>query len=302
MYLKHFKLKRAPFQLRPDENFFYSSLGHARAKALLAYSVWNRDGIAVVTGEAGTGKTTLVRQALARMPVDVYAIAIHQTQLDELEFLRFLLARFGVSAFTFGKAQLLTELNRALVHQRTLGRDVLLILDEAQHLDSRVLEELRFLTGMQFAGKQIFNLILVGQPSLTARLASPEMRQFAQRVRLHFELEALSERETELYVAHRLTLAGADSEGMIEQAAVTMIHEFSSGIPRLINVLADAALTAAFVADTDQVRTSHVQAALDELGWDELKQSRRAADKGTGGVRGSSRHDEILRAIPRRIL
>ncbi|MGF1547058.1 MAG: ExeA family protein [Thiotrichales bacterium] len=302
MYLKHFDLKRAPFQLRPDETFFYSSLGHARAKALLAYSVWNRDGIAVVTGEAGSGKTTLIRQALNRLPSAVTAMVIHQTQLDEIEFLKLILARFGIAAFAFGKAQLITELNRILFQQQTMGRSVLLLVDEAQHLDARVLEELRFLTGIQVAGKQVFNLILFGQPSLAHRLASPELRQFAQRVRLQYELESLSGEESALYIEHRLRLAGAPSEGLFEATAIEVINESAKGIPRLINVLGDAAMTAAFVDDSNQVRAGHVRTALEELGWSGLKQSLRSADTSHTNVRGSGRGDDHLRTIPRRIL
>ncbi len=267
MYEAHFGLERRPFQMKPDGSFLFPSRAHAYARAMLAFTAWNRDGIAVLVGEAGVGKTILIQGLVKRLDPSIAVIVIHQPRLFATEFLRLLLSRFGVDAFRASKAQLIVLLHRVLARCHELGRPVLLIVDEAQHLPIETLEELRFLTEIHFSGEPAFNLILVGQPRLLETIESPAMAQLAQRARLRYTLSGLPEEEVPEYIRHRLQAAGARNLDLFDAAAVALIARLTRGNPRLINILCDAALVAAYLAGVYKVMLAHVRRAADELGW-----------------------------------
>jgi type II secretory pathway predicted ATPase ExeA len=267
MYLKHFDLEKSPFQLAPDAEFLYLSLAHARVKAHMSYTVWKWDGFAVVTGKTGSGKTTLIRQLLARVGKSISVTLIRQTQMNEIEFLRFLLANFGISAYGAEKAELIAQLNSYLIQQVSQGRRVLLVIDEAQHLSPRILEELRILSDIRIKGKQALNLILVGHSSLLRTLRSPQMEQLSQRVRLWFDLKGLSPKETKEYIQYRLAIAGSRLEGVFTDTSIALIHQFSAGIPRMINILCEAAMVAAYVDHEKHVTAKNIRTAIGELQW-----------------------------------
>ncbi|RUM94606.1 MAG: hypothetical protein DSZ28_02365 [Thiothrix sp.] len=267
MYLKHFDLDKSPFQLTPDAEFLYLSLAHARVKAHMSYTVWKWDGFAVVTGKTGSGKTTLVRQLLARVDKSISVTLIRQTQLNEIEFLRFLLANFGVNAYTAEKAELVAQLNSYLIQQKSHGKRVLLVIDEAQHLSPRILEELRLLSDIRVKGEQALNLILVGHSSLLRTLRSPPMEQLSQRVRLWYDLEGLSLKETKEYIQYRLAVAGSRLEGVFTDTSIALIHRFADGIPRMINILCEAAMVAAYVDHEKHVTAKNIRTAIGELQW-----------------------------------
>jgi type II secretory pathway predicted ATPase ExeA len=267
MYLKHFDLKKSPFQLTPDTEFLYLSLAHARVKAHMSYTVWKWDGFAVVTGKTGSGKTTLVRQLLARVDKSVSVMLIRQTQLNEIEFLRFLLANFGIDAFNAEKAELIAQLNSYLIQEKSRGRRVLLVIDEAQHLSPRILEELRLLSDIRVKGEQALNLILVGHTSLLKTLRLPALEQLSQRVRLWFDLKGLSQKETKEYIQYRLAVAGSRLEGVFTDTSVALIHRFSDGIPRMINIICEAAMVAAYVDHEKHVTAKNIKTAIEELQW-----------------------------------
>jgi type II secretory pathway predicted ATPase ExeA len=268
MYLEHFKLKELPFRLSPDPAFLYPSQIHSRAKAYMESTIWFTDGFVVITGEIGAGKTTLIETFLKEIDQEVVVAQINQTQVSPIEFLQTLLAQFGYSPFRMRKAELLATLNNFLIEQYANGRKVLLIVDEAQNLSNKVLEEVRLLSGVETTKDKVLRIILAGQPELNAKLDSPELVQLRQRVRLRFHLSALSEPEMAAYIRHRLGVAGATGE-IFTPDTYPVIYRYTGGIPRLINTLCDTALLAAFAQDLPTVDLATLQNALDELQWQE---------------------------------
>lgn len=268
MYLDHFGLNAFPFNLKPDARFLYPSKAHSRARAYMDYALWSRDGFAVITGRIGTGKTTLVQHLLSRVDDEkVFVVKLHQTQLDEIQFLQALLVKFGVEAFSANKVELLTLINKHLAERHAKGQQVVLIIDEAHHLSARVLEEIRFLSGVEVDNQEVLNVILVGHPELNKTLDSPEMEQLAQRVRLRMHIDGLPENEVKSYIAHRLVVAGG-SPAVFELSTARLICHYTDGIPRLINSLCDTAMIAAYGRDAKAVTPELVMIAVKELGWE----------------------------------
>jgi type II secretory pathway predicted ATPase ExeA len=270
MYLDLFKLRELPFRLSPDPQFLYLSKNHARAKAYMESTIWFTDGFVVITGEIGSGKTTLIETFLREIGPEVVVAQINQTQVSALEFLQAVLVQFGFQPFRMKKAELLATLNQFLVEQYAAQRKVLLIVDEAQNLSSKVLEEVRLLSGVETTKQKVLHIILAGQPELNRKLDSPELRQLMQRVRLRFHLTALSEPDTTEYVRHRLRVAGAGDRDLFEPETFPVIFRYTGGIPRLVNVLCDTALLVAFAKDRETVSTEVLRAAIDELQWVEF--------------------------------
>jgi len=273
MYLEHFGLERQPFQLTPDADFLYLSKAHSRAQSYMEYTVWNRDGFVVITGEIGSGKTTLIQQLLRTIGDNVLIARIYQTQLNEIEFFQAILHELGLNPFKAGKVELISMLNKFLLEQYAEGRQVILIVDEAQNLSKRVLEELRMLTGMETDEDRILNLILVGQPELKNLLDAPGMEQLSQRIRFRFHLEALEEGDIQNYMKHRLDVAGLDKNKsgaipkIIKDECIPVIYRYTGGIPRLINSLCDTALICAYVENRKTVTSKIIEEAVNELQW-----------------------------------
>lgn len=267
MYLEFFHLEEQPFQLTPDPAFLYLSKAHARAKAYMEFAVLNSDGFSVITGEIGSGKTLLVQSLISELGDDVRVARLYQTQLDDVELLRAVLAEFGIKAFRAKKAELLLRLKTFLLEQYKQGRSVILIVDEAQNLSLRSLEEIRLLTGLETEKNKILNIILVGQPELNDVLNSPHLEQLAQRVRLRFHITALSADEMRDYIYHRLAVAGGDGPAIIPEANMPLIYKYTGGVPRLINILCDTSLLSAFVEERPVVEDNVLREAIEELQW-----------------------------------
>jgi general secretion pathway protein A len=267
MYLEPFKLKELPFRLSPDPQFLYLSKQHARAKAYMESTIWFTDGFVVITGEIGSGKTTLIESFLKEVPADVVVAQINQTQVTPIDFLQAVLAQFGFSPFKMRKAELITTLNNFLIEQYAAGRRVLLIVDEAQNLSMRVLEEIRMLSGVETTKEKVLRIILAGQPELNDKLDAPELEQLTQRVRLRFHLQQLSESESRAYIQHRLEVAGAGDRELFSPDTYAEIFRYCGGVPRLINTLCDTAMMAAFTGDRDTVTHADIISAVQELQW-----------------------------------
>ena len=270
MYLEHFGLKELPFRLSPDPAFLYLSKHHARAKAYMESTIWFTDGFVVITGEVGSGKTTLIETFLSELEKDVVVAQINQTQVSVIEFLQSVLVQFGYSPFRMKKAELLATLNEFLIEQYAAGRKVLLIVDEAQNLSNRVLEEIRLLSGVETTKEKVLRIILAGQPELNEKLDSDQLVQLVQRVRLRFHLTALSPEDARHYVLHRLDVAGAQGREIFEEATHALMFRYTGGVPRLVNTLCDTALMGAFALERRMVGIKEVQAAVDELAWHEF--------------------------------
>jgi general secretion pathway protein A len=267
MYLEPFKLKELPFRLSPDPQFLYLSKQHARAKAYMESTIWFTDGFVVITGEIGSGKTTLIESFLKEVPADVVVAQINQTQVSPIDFLQAVLVQFGFSPFKMRKAELIATLNNFLIEQYAAGRKVLLIVDEAQNLSMRVLEEIRMLSGVETTKEKVLRIILAGQPELNSKLDAPALEQLTQRVRLRFHLQTLSEAETQAYIQHRLDVAGAGDRELFTPDTYVEIYRYTGGVPRLINTLCDTAMMAAFTADRAVVTRRDIATAVEELRW-----------------------------------
>jgi general secretion pathway protein A len=273
MYLELFKLHELPFRLSPDPQFLYLSKQHARAKAYMESTIWFTDGFVVITGEIGAGKTTLIETFLRELQTDAVVAQINQTQLSPTAFLQTVLVQFGFSPFNMKKPEVLTTLNQFLVDQHIAGRKVLLIVDEAQNLSPRVLEEVRMLSGIETTKEKVLRIILAGQPELNEKLNSPELVQLTQRVRLRFHLTALTKIETSAYIDHRLEVAGSQGRRIFADETYPTIYKYTGGVPRLINTLCDTCLMAAFGRDRDTVSVEDLDAAIHELQWVEFATS-----------------------------
>ena len=269
MYLESFGLKEHPFRLSPDPRFLFLSKQHARARAYMESTVWFSDGFVVVTGEIGAGKTTLLEQFLSELDDTVSVARIHQTQVTSVQFLQSLLAQFGLRPFNMRKAELLDALGTHLRGLLAEGRRVVIVVDEAQNLDTTVLEEIRMLSDVGPGAGRVVSIILMGQPELNHALDSPELEQLAQRTRLRFHLKALSEEETEAYIRHRLAIAGAEHE-IFAAEVFPLVYRFTGGVPRLINTLCDTAMLVAFGEERSTVGPDELREAVDELQWSDF--------------------------------
>ncbi|MGE0029671.1 MAG: AAA family ATPase [Steroidobacteraceae bacterium] len=267
MYLEHFQLTELPFRLSPDPAFLYLSKHHARAKAYMESTIWFTDGFVVITGEIGSGKTTLIETFLRELEKDVVVAQVAQTQVSPIEFLQAVLVQFGFSPFKMRKAELLATLNQFLVEQYAAGRKVLLIVDEAQNLSNRVLEEIRLLSGVETTKEKVLRIILCGQPELNEKLDSAELVQLVQRVRLRFHLTALTPEDTQAYVLHRLEVAGSHGRQIFTEDTYPVIFRYTGGVPRLINTICDTALMGAYALERKQIGITELKAAIEELQW-----------------------------------
>jgi len=267
MYLDLFKLKELPFRLSPDPQFLYLSKQHARAKAYMESTIWFTDGFVVITGEVGSGKTTLIESFLKEVEADIVVAQINQTQVSAVDFLQAVLVQFGFAPFKMKKGELIATLNQFLVEQYAAGRKVLLIVDEAQNLSLRVLEEVRLLSGVETTKDKVLRIIFCGQPELNDKLDAPELVQLAQRIRLRFHLGALSLDEMRAYIQHRLEVAGSADREIFSAETFAEIFRYTGGVPRLVNTLCDTAMIAAYSNDRDHVALADIHSASEELRW-----------------------------------
>ena len=272
-YLQHFNLSAPPFRLTPDPDFIYWSKQHARAKAYMESTIWLADGFVVITGEIGSGKTTLLQSFLSELEDDVVYAVVSQTQLTPTQFLQAVLTEFGFKPFKKRKVELLDMLNMFLIEQYTNDKKVVLVVDEAQNLSHKVLEEIRLISGIETHKEKVLRIILAGQPELRETLESAGLKQLVQRVRLRFHLGALDLREMQEYVEHRLSVAGHESKDLFADETFRIVHRYSGGIPRLVNTLCDTALLCAFADDKSVVEEADVQSAIEELNWHEHESS-----------------------------
>lgn len=269
MYLEFFGLTQRPFQLTPDAEFLYMSPQHSEAKAHMDYAVLNRDSCVVVTGDVGCGKTTLINRFLSEIDDEIRVARIFQTQLSPRQFLQAVLVQFGFKPFRKNKAELLETIRNFLLEEHANGRQVVLVVDEAQNLSLKVLEEIRLLTDIETQKSKTINVLLCGQPEFEDKLYSDGMEQLAQRVHFHVRLRPLSLVETSEYLRCRLQIAGyRDEEDLFPAEVIPMIFRFTGGVPRLINTLCDTVLTSAYVEEEQEIGHDLIKSSLEELEWE----------------------------------
>ena len=268
-YLEHFSLSEQPFRLTPDPEFLYWSKQHARAKAYMESTIWLADGFVIITGEIGSGKTTLLQSFLSELDDDVLYAVVSQTQLTPTQFLQAVLTEFGFKPFNKRKVELLDMLNMFLIEQYSSGKKVVLIVDEAQNLTKKVLEEIRMISGIETHKEKVLRIILAGQPELRDTLDSEGMKQLVQRVRLRFHIGPLDRREMREYIERRLSIAGRKTADLFADDSFDVVYRFTGGVPRLINTLCDTALLCAFADEKKAVEALDVISAVEELNWQE---------------------------------
>ena len=265
MYSEFFGLNEKPFSITPDPRYLYMTNRHSDALAHLIYGIRESGGFIQLTGEVGTGKTTLIRSLLEQMPEAAKLAVILNPNLSALEFLAVICEELGIElAKKDSRSDLISALNRYLLQAHADGIRVVLIVDEAQTLDAELLEQVRLLTNLETTKQKLLQIILIGQPELRKLLARADMRQIAQRITGRFHLEPLSRAETQAYVQHRMRVAGAQHE-VFRPAAVRELFRRSGGIPRLINVIADRALLAGYTLDSPRISGRLVARAAAEV-------------------------------------
>lgn len=265
MYNNFFGFKERPFQLVPNPAYLFLSRSHEEAIAHLTYALSHGDGFVELTGEVGTGKTTLCRAFLEDLEKDTEVAYIFNPQLNQLELLKTINDEFGISSAANNTKELIDTLNVFLMEKKSQNKNVILLIDEAQNLNKEVLEQLRLLSNLETNTSKLLQIILVGQPELQNMLDSHDLRQLRQRITLRWYLTPLSRKETKAYIRHRVNIASKKTEDKFTQSAYDLIYNYSRGIPRLINIACDRALLTAFGDNRRKVTGSIARSAIREL-------------------------------------
>ncbi|MBI3009542.1 MAG: AAA family ATPase [Candidatus Omnitrophica bacterium] len=251
MYEAFFGLKEKPFRMTPDTRYFYPSAKHTNALNHMVYAIEERRGFVVITGEIGSGKTTLSRVLFQKLDASTQTAIIRNTQLSAKDLVASTLDELEIPYRpSNSKAFLIGRLNEYLIEQLRDGNNVVLLIDEAQNLKPSVLEEVRMLSNLETETEKLIQIILMGQPELKSKLWLKELTQLRQRVTLHYHLCALDSEETMKYVTHRLHVAGANGSAIFSSSALPKVYEHSQGVPRLINGLCDRALLTGYVNES----------------------------------------------------
>jgi type II secretory pathway predicted ATPase ExeA len=265
MYENHFGFAELPFSVSPDPRFFYSNPVYREALVTLHYGIEARKGFVIITGEAGTGKTTLLRMLMHNLDSAIHTAFVFNPRLTFTALLRFILSDLGVTSSAKDRLKLTEQLNSHLIEQLKKGQTVALLVDEAQALSDEILEELRLLSNLETDQEKLIQIVLMGQPELESKLDQPELRQLKQRVTLRCRLLPLTEDEVGLYIASRIKTAGYEGKELFVPKAVQKITHYSNGIPRLVNVICDNALVIASAASKKQVSAEMIDEVAHDL-------------------------------------
>ncbi|MGD1077514.1 MAG: AAA family ATPase [Candidatus Sulfotelmatobacter sp.] len=248
MYKEFYGLRANPFNVNPDPRYLFLTRHTEEALACLTYGIQSRKGFVLLTGEVGTGKTTLINKLLEWLRLQQVATAfIFNSRLNVPQFLDYTMADFGIPCDSKLKSQILLRLYNWLLDRYRAGETAVLIVDEAQNLSEEVLEEIRMLTNLETFTEKLLQIVLVGQPELEQKLKQPQLRQLRQRLTLRAKTHALTLDETKAYVQQRLRIAGSNGQQIFEPEALVSIHRYASGIPRVINLLCEHCLVSSFV-------------------------------------------------------
>ncbi|MBU3958993.1 MAG: AAA family ATPase [Candidatus Omnitrophica bacterium] len=265
MYCQFYGLKDRPFNVTADPSFFFLSGKHKEALAHLLYGVTQRKGILVITGEIGAGKTTLCRFFLNQLGKDVKTAFILNPNFSEVQLLEAIIKDFGIHARDKTRFSFVWELNKFLLNESRHGNNIVLIIDEAQNIRPRALEQIRLLSNLETEKHKLIQIVLVGQPELNYRLDLYELRQLKQRIMVRYHITPLEENEVKDYINHRLNIAGSGTRIKFTDQALKAICAFSGGMPRLINIICDRALLAGFIKETGIIDSDIIEECLAEL-------------------------------------
>ncbi len=266
MYESFFALSEKPFSLTPNPRFLFLSKTHNEVYAHLIYGIENRAGFVEVTGEVGTGKTTILRTLLSHLDEGKYRVAfIFNPKLTAFELLRNINQEFGVADDGLSSPDLIQSLNKFLLAENAAGRTPILVIDEAQNLSGEVLEQIRLLSNLETENDKLIQVVLVGQPELRQHLSDHSLRQLNQRIAVRYQLRPLNADETSSYILHRLKIAGRPDSNVFSPAALKRVYQCSGGVPRRINLICDRALLTAFTEERGMVSARDISQAVAEL-------------------------------------
>jgi len=267
MYQEFFGLRANPFNVNPDPRYLFLTWHTEEALACVSHGIQNRKGFVLLTGEVGTGKTTLINKILEWLRLQRVPTAfIFNSRLNVPQFLDFVMSDFAIPCDSKSKSQILLHLYNWLLDRYREGQNAVLIVDEAQNLSDEVLEEIRLLTNLETSTEKLLQIVLVGQPELELRLRQPHLRQLRQRVTLSAKTHPLTLEETHAYVAQRLRIAGSNGHQIFDPKAIVAIHDYAGGIPRVINTLCEHALVNAFVDQQSLILPAVVDAVAHDFG------------------------------------
>jgi general secretion pathway protein A len=268
MYEKYFNLRVKPFELAPDPHFMFLSKSHKKALSFLTYGIQERSGFILLTGEIGSGKTTLIRDLYNKHYERVVLAKIFNTYVTSEQLLAMINDDFGLPVQGKDKVTLIRDLNNFLVEQYASGNQPILIIDEAQNLGANLLEEIRMLSNLETDDSKLLQIILVGQPELRTILAVPELMQLRQRININCHIQALNRHETAQYIVHRLSVAGNADAVEFPEETLDYIFQFSKGIPRLINIICDFLMLSAFAEETSTISIDMVREIIGDLDFE----------------------------------
>ena len=298
MYKEFFELRANPFNVNPDPRFLFLTRHTEEALACLTYGIQSRKGFVLLTGEVGTGKTTLINKLLEWLRLQQVSTAfVFNSRMNVPQFLDYMMADFGIPCDSKAKSQILLRLYNWLLDRYRAGETAVLIVDEAQNLSEEVLEEIRLLTNLETFTEKLLQIVLVGQPELEQKLKQPQLRQLRQRLTLRAKTHALTLDETKAYIQQRLRIAGSNGQQIFQPEAVLSIHLYSSGIPRVINLLCEHCLVSAFVDQQKLIGPATVDAVARD--FDLVDRNVPASINATGSAPGADRIDlaETLRSL-----
>jgi general secretion pathway protein A len=254
MYKKFFGLKENPFNVNPDPRYLFLTPHTQEALACLTYGIETRKGFILLTGEVGTGKTTLINKTLEWLHKErVFTAFVFNPRLSVSQFFDFMMADFGIPCESHQKGQMLLKLNQWLLDRYRAGERAVLVVDEAQNLSPQMLEEIRLLTNLETSTEKLLQIVLAGQPELEHKLNQPELRQLRQRITLRAKTRQLTLEETQGYIEERMRIAGAENPDIFSPEAVAMVHRYARGIPRVTNLLCEHALVSSFADQKNPV-------------------------------------------------
>jgi general secretion pathway protein A len=260
MYKKFFGLKENPFNVNPDPRYLYLTPNTQEALACLTYGIETRKGFILLTGEVGTGKTTLINKLLEWLHKErVFTAFVFNPRLSVSQFLDFMMADFGIPCESNQKGQMLLKLNQWLLDRYQAGERAVLVVDEAQNLSPQMLEEIRLLTNLETSTEKLLQIVLAGQPELEQKLNQPQLRQLRQRITLRAKTRQLTIEETQGYIQERMRIAGAENPDIFSPEAVAAVHRYARGIPRVTNLLCEHALVSSFVDQKNPVPAEIVE-------------------------------------------
>lgn len=267
VYKDFYALKEYPFNITSDPAFFFASKRHSEAFSHLIYGIEQRKGIIVVTGEIGTGKTTLCRTLMNQLDQNIKTALILQPHFSELQLLQLIIKDLGIDGRLRNKYNLVVALNDFLLEEAGQNHNVVVIIDEAQNLKPNQLEQLRLLSNLETEKEKLLQIILVGQPELLEKLRLYRLRQINQRIAVRYHILPLDQQEVSNYIVHRLKVAGAPDKLQFTPAALDEIYQHSKGTPRLVNIICDRALLAGFVAETFSIDEAIIKKSVAEVIW-----------------------------------